>query len=114
MQGARLNSAAPGSVKRTCSTTRAEGLVVDLASQVLQKPLELGGVPVGGRQELGGIELACLYRLDLVDLGDQFAAEALDLSRDVNRVASLEARGQAVHLPEDPGGDRPGAVLELE
>ena len=100
----------PGLGEEDALNDRAQELVVDLASQVLKKPLELGGVPVGGRQELGRIELAGLDRLDLVDLGDQFAAEALDFSRDVNRIASLEARGQAVHLPEDParGSTRSG------
>ena len=48
----------------------SERLVVDLPCQVLEKPLELLGVPVGGGQEFGWIELALGDGLDVVDLGD--------------------------------------------
>ena len=85
-----------------------------LASQVLEEPLELLRVAVGGGEEVRGVQLPVLDRLDLVDLGDQLAAKALDLAGDPDRVPALEATGEPIDLPEGPRGDRPGAITQLQ
>ena len=69
----------------------AQRRVVDLAGQVLEEARELLAVAVGRGQELPGIELAAIELLDVVDLGDQLAAEALGAARDADRVALVEA-----------------------
>ena len=88
--------------------------VVHLAGQVLEEAGQLLGVAIGGGQELGRVDLIALERADVVDLGDQLAAEALDLARDADRVALLEAGGQAVDVPEGAGGDRARAIPQLQ
>src|SRR4051794_35323936 len=81
---------------------------------MLEEAFEFLGVAVGGRQELRRVQLIAPDRLDVVDLGDELAAEALDLAGYADRIAPLEARRQAVHLAEGPCGDRPAAVPELQ
>ena len=92
----------------------AQALVVDLANQVLEEPFELLDRAVGGGQEVRGVVRAGLEPPDVVELGDQFAAEALDPARDCHRVAGLEPQAEAVDLAEDPRRQRPGPVAELE
>ncbi len=92
----------------------AERLVVDLAGQVLEKPVQLVDRAVRGRQELGRVERARLDPPQRRHLGREVAAEALDLAADLDRVAALEAGAEQIDVAEDPGRNRAGPVAELE
>ena len=74
---------------------------MDLADQVLEEALELLDRAVGGGQELGRVEAPRLEPADVVELGDQLAAEALDLAARGDRVAGLEAQPDPVGVAED-------------
>ena len=92
----------------------AQRRVVDLAGQVLEEAGELVAVAVGRGQEVARVELAAVELLDVVDLGDQLAAEALGAARDADRVALVEAGREAVDVAERAARDRAGAVAQLE
>src|SRR5215218_729482 len=88
--------------------------IVYLAREVLQEALELLDRAVCSRQELGRVECPRLETLDVIEVGDHLAAEALDAAAHVHRVTSLEAKTDPVGLPKYPRRELAGAVSELE
>ena len=80
-----------------------QGRIVDLAREVLEEALELLDRSVGGGQELRRVVRPGLQALDVVQLGDHLAAEALDSPAYADRVAALEPKPDAVGLAEHPG-----------
>ena len=74
--------------------------------QVLEEALQLLHRAVRGGQERAGVVRAGLEPLDVVELGDQLAAEALDPALDRDGVAGLEAKAEAVDLAKDARGQR--------
>ena len=92
-----------------------QGRVVDLARQVLEEALELLDRAIGGGQELRRVErpgLQALARRRARRPARRESARARPRTRD--RVAALEAQADAVGLAEHPGGQRAGAVAQLE
>src|SRR5438552_2920355 len=79
-----------------------ERRIVDLAREVLEEALELLDRPVGGGQELLGLEGAGLQALHVVELGDRLAPEALDPAANPDSVAALEPQPDAIGLAEHP------------
>ncbi len=63
---------------------------MDLASEVLEEPLELVDRAVGGRQELGRVVAAGLDPPHVVELGDELPAISLGPPGDRHCVAALE------------------------
>jgi len=92
----------------------AKGWIVDLAREVLEESLELVDGPVGGGQELRGIEAARLEALDVLELGDHLPAKPLHPPAHAYRVTALEAKANTVGLTEDASRQRPRAVPELD
>ena len=92
----------------------AQSVVMDLGDEVLQEALELLHRAIGRGQERSGVEGARLHPLDVIELRDEVAAEALDPALDLNGVARLEAKADAVGLAKDAGGERAAAVAKLE
>jgi hypothetical protein len=115
---ARARGAAPVRAQRRVGQQavqeRAVARVVDLARQVLEEPVELVEVPVGDRQERGGIGLLARRPGDVVHLELQLLPEALDAPAHAHEVAAVEAAREAVRVPERPAGDLPRAVRQLE
>ena len=80
---------------------------MNLARQVLEKALQLLGVPVGGGQELGWVELAFGERLDVVHLGDQLSrGSARPCPRRGSRLRARSARRD----DRPPGTPGPGSI----
>ena len=87
---------------------------MDLGDEVFQEALQLLHRAIRRGQERSGVESARLHPLDVIELRDEVAAEALDPALDLNGVARLEAKADAVGLAKDAGGERAAAVAKLE
>ena len=92
----------------------AERRVVHLAGKVLEEARQLLVVAVRARQVGGRVNRLRVESADVVDLGHQLAAEALDPARHPDRVAPLEARGEPIDVAEGARGDRAGPVPQLQ
>ena len=87
---------------------------MDLTGQVLEEALEFLPVAVGGRQEVGRIDLVRVEFDRRINLGAELPAESFDPAPDLDHVAALEAEPDPVDLAEQPGRDRPAAVTQLQ
>src|ERR671919_631827 len=85
-----------------------------LPGEVLEKALELLRVSICGRQELRRVELRVRERANVLHLGHELPAEALDLARDPDRVAALEPRREPVDVAERARRDRSAPIAKLE
>ena len=84
----------------------------DLGREELEEPVQLICISAERRGERSGVRV--LGGFDRAHLHLQLAAEALDPSEDVNRVALLEATVQQIDVVPDPGLDTSACVSELE
>ena len=122
----RAGRAAPRRTQLAVAQQRLEqrpvATVVDLASEMLEKAVELVEVAVGDRQEPGRIDVlrSAVTTIgangagDIVDLDDRLVAEALDPPANPHEIAAVEPAGQHVRVAERSRGDRPGAIAKLE
>ena len=85
---------------------------MDFAGEVLEEPVELVQVPVGDREERGGV--GGLGLRDAADLELELVAEALDAALHPHEVALLEAARQHVGVAKRAARDRARLVAELE
>ena len=96
-----------------------------LARQVLEEPVELVEVPVGGRQEPRRIRRRARTdphptigispdSRDVDHLEHRLVAEPLDPPRHAHQLAPLEPAGERIRVLERTGLDRPAAIAQLE
>ncbi len=91
---------------------RREPGVQDLRGEEVEEPVELVGVPSERRCQLGGV--CILGGLNRAHLHLQLAAEALDSSEHVHRVALIESPVEQVDVVPNPGLDAAACVGQLE
>ena len=82
---------------------------------MLEKAVELVEIPVRRGQETLRVGLGPLrHARDVGHLEHQLVAEALHAPGHADEVAPLESTRQRIRLLERPGGDRAGAIAQLE
>ncbi len=93
---------------------RPQAGVVDLSGEMLEKALELVNRPIGHREELLGLPLVRLQPCDLVELRLKLAAKYFDPPANADRLAAIEARGNAIGIAKHSRRNGPGAISKLE